>query len=149
MDSSRNTNVLLLVLTVLVAALGTLVLLQARSAAVVQDERQQKVDEDRAAGATFRMNVLGHLNAKPKWEYKVLSTMAEGHSRTGSAALSYASVTPSEGGLNELGLQGWELVASYLEMETAFPNFGKDKYVTGLQSNVRPQRAVLLFRRQL
>lgn len=59
------------------------------------------------------------------------------------------SVTPSQDELSKLGAEGWELVGSYLEMETAFPNFGNAGYVTGLQPNVRPQRAVLIFRRRL
>jgi hypothetical protein len=39
------------------------------------------------------------------------------------------------------------LATSYLEMETSHPNFGNDTYVTGLQANIRPQRAILIFKR--
>jgi hypothetical protein len=83
------------------------------------------------------------------WEYKVVSVMAEGHDRTGEGSMRYASVKPGEKELGKLGGEGWELVSSYLEMETSYPNFGKEAYVTGIQPNVRPQRAVLLFRRRV
>jgi len=82
-----------------------------------------------------------------QWEYLVLPVMAEGHERKGADAARYASVTPSKEELNKLGKEGWELVSSYLEMETAWPNFGNDNYVIGLQPNVRPQRVVLVFKR--
>jgi hypothetical protein len=41
------------------------------------------------------------------------------------------------------------IVGSYLEIETAYPNFGDSKYVTGLQPNVRPQRLVLVLRHRI
>lgn len=82
------------------------------------------------------------------WEYKVVQVAAQdGGSRTGSGAMRYATVTPAEDQLNELGKEGWELATSYLEMETAYPNFGNSDYVTGLQPNVRPQRLVMIFKR--
>lgn len=58
-------------------------------------------------------------------------------------------VNPTEIALNKLGSEGWLLVISYLELETAYPNFGDYKYVTGLQPNIRPQRAILLFKRYM
>jgi hypothetical protein len=82
-----------------------------------------------------------------RWEYKLVHVTAEGHDRVGKGSLNFASVTPSTDELNKLGVQGWELATSYLELETAFPNFGNDKYVSGIQPNVRPQRLVLIFRR--
>lgn len=88
-------------------------------------------------------------NAEQPWEYKVVGVFAEGHARTADQAGKPASVSPSEADLNALGRDGWEMVTSYLEMETAFPNFGDDKYVSGLQPNVRPQRVVFLFKRPL
>jgi outer membrane PBP1 activator LpoA protein len=77
----------------------------------------------------------------------VVSFLAESNDRTGSGALKYASVQVDEKQLQVMGADGWELVNAFLEMETAFPNFGSSEYVTGLQPNVRPQRAVLLFKR--
>jgi hypothetical protein len=89
----------------------------------------------------------GTFKPHPKYEYKVISLLAESNERTGAGALKYASVNVDETQLQSLGGQGWEMVDSFLEMETAFPNFGSSEYVTGLQPNVRPQRAVLLFKR--
>lgn len=39
--------------------------------------------------------------------------------------------------LDSLGNLGWELVDVITETETVHPNFGNDKYVTGLQPNTR------------
>ena len=86
---------------------------------------------------------------QPRYEYKVLAVQSEGHERTGESALKFASVTPSETELSKLGSAGWEVVASYLEIETAYPNFGKAEYVTGLQPNIRPQRVVMILRHRL
>ena len=49
--------------------------------------------------------------------------------------------------LDSLGSEGWELVSTYLEMETAFFNFGKSDLHTGIKENVRPQAVVALFKR--
>ena len=86
---------------------------------------------------------------QPRYEYKVLAVQSEGHERTGESALKFATVTPSEAELSKLGAAGWEVVGSYLEMETAYPNFGKAEYVTGLQPNIRPQRVVMILRRRM
>lgn len=86
-------------------------------------------------------------SAVPKYEYKILRLTSEGHDRTGDGAAKFATVQVSATELSQLGDEGWELVGSFLEMETAYPNFGNEKYVTGLQANVRPQGAVLLFKR--
>jgi hypothetical protein len=85
---------------------------------------------------------------KPKFEYKVLTLSTESNERTGAGALRYTSIKVDETQFASLGDEGWELVGSFLEMETAFPNFGKEEYVTGLQPNIRLQRAVLIFKRQ-
>ena len=85
---------------------------------------------------------------QPKYEYKVVRLMAESNDRTGTGAFRYSSVQIADKDLVLLGTEGWELVGTFLEMETAFANFGDEKYVTGLQPNIRPQSAVLLFKRQ-
>jgi len=91
----------------------------------------------------------GCLQFNNKWEYKVVNLYANDEtSRTGNTALKAQHIAPSETDLNELGRQGWELVTSYGEVETAFPNFGDSKYVTGLQPNIRPQSTVLIFKRK-
>ena len=84
--------------------------------------------------------------AAPQYEYKILAVSAEGYDRTGEDAMKFTTVTPKETELSKLGAAGWEVVGTYLEMETAFPNFGKAEYVTGLQTNVRPQRLVMILR---
>lgn len=83
-----------------------------------------------------------------KWEYKVYSISPEqSFERTGLQALKSTQITISENDLNKLGAEGWELSTSFLELETAHPNFGSSEYVTGLQPNVRPQRLVMIFKR--
>jgi hypothetical protein len=84
-----------------------------------------------------------------KWEYKVVSVSSESHDRTGTDGGKFSSITPDEEALNQLGGEGWELASSYLEMETAWVNFGDNSYVTGLQPNIRPQRVVFVFKRKL
>jgi hypothetical protein len=83
-----------------------------------------------------------------KWEYKVMTVYPEdSYERTGDEAWRIKTILPSETELIKLGNEGWELVSSYVEMETAFPNFGNDEYVTGIRENVRPQKLVLIFKR--
>jgi len=94
-----------------------------------------------------------HLGCRgnAQWEYRVVYVLAEDDDgaagRNGPDAEHYTTANPTDAELNALGADGWELVSTYLELETAFPNFGDANYVTGLQPNVRPQRLVLLFKR--
>ncbi len=81
------------------------------------------------------------------WEYKVISYNSDA-SRKGLESFQPASIIPSESGLSEMGAEGWEIVTSYLELETAFPNFGNDNYVMGIRENVRPQRLVIILKRE-
>ena len=83
----------------------------------------------------------------PTWEYKLFTIGAPTHERTGPNALASNEIIVDEKKLNEFGAAGWELTATWLEPETSFPNLSDNRYVTGIQSNVRPSRAVLLFRR--
>jgi hypothetical protein len=84
-----------------------------------------------------------------KYEYKITSFLTESNDRTGEGALKFATVKLDEGQVASMGLEGWELAGTFLEMETAYPNFGRSEYVTGLQPNIRPQRAILIFKRQI
>jgi hypothetical protein len=104
---------------------------------------------DRTESAKFRTDLFSTLKATPKWEYKTTYVLAGGASRTGEEAVKFSAVSLSDEEFSALGKQGWELVTSFLEMETSFVNFGDDKYVTGLQPNVRPQRAVFIFKRRI
>lgn len=82
------------------------------------------------------------------WEYThVKLSVRPKVQRRGPDAFDYTSINLSDAALDSLGKCGWELVGTYLEMETAFPNFGESGYVTGLQPNFRPQCLVLIFKR--
>lgn len=108
---------------------------------------REQLDESRSAAAVA---AAWHESAVApvRWEYRTVTIHADvSNRREGDGAGAFGSVTPGDEALNVLGADGWELVTSYLEMETAWVNFGNSRYVTGLQPNVRPQRAVLLFRR--
>lgn len=83
-----------------------------------------------------------------RWEYQTVEFPGTGISRTGSLALSASTIKIDSSRLNAMGEQGWELVDSFVEVETAFPNFGKEEYVAGLRENIRPQKAVLIFKRR-
>jgi hypothetical protein len=96
--------------------------------------------------AAIRAAALYRESHVQKWEYNVVY-MSQSRERLGEDAMKAAFILPSDESLDKLGAAGWELAASYLEMETAFPNFGNEKYVAGIQQNVRPQRLVLVFRR--
>ena len=64
--------------------------------------------------------------------------------------LSSATIIPSETSLNDLGKDGWEIASTYLEMETVYPNLlASGSGVAGLQSNTRPQRLVVIFKRPM
>jgi hypothetical protein len=95
----------------------------------------------------------GLLGERPvTWEYRVVNVspdVANDRGTTTAGGLAQNQITVSDAQLNALGLQGWELAGSYLEMETAFPNFGSADYVTGLRDNVRPQRLVLILKRSV
>jgi len=82
-----------------------------------------------------------------EWEYCTITFLSKDESRTGLGAMKATSIEYNNTEVSKLGAAGWELATSYLEMETAYPNFGKDEYVTGLQPNVRPQKLVLIFKR--
>lgn len=87
--------------------------------------------------------------AHERWEYDVVTISGAGYNRLTSPESFYADwIAPSVETLDEMGRQGWELAGCYLEMETAFPNFGNEDYVTGIRDNIRPQRLVLIFKRR-
>jgi len=101
-------------------------------------------NETRASFATLHNDIQ-----EARYQYKVLAVDSQGNDRTGDGAMKFTSITPNERELSSLGAAGWEVVASYLEMETAYPNFGKAEYVTGLQPNIRPQRVVMILRHRV
>lgn len=102
--------------------------------------------------ASIAFVACGRSDAAPPtsaraWEYRALAIDAPSHERTGANALAANQIALDEPTLNRLGAEGWSLATSYLETETAYPNLGNPKYITGLQPNVRPMRLVLVFMR--
>mgnify|MGYP001252815958 FL=1 len=94
--------------------------------------------------------ILFSGSSQPRWEYQYIREFQETpRDRNGSDAFKATMINPSPSKINALGEQGWELAGCYLEPETAWPNFGKDEYVTGLQPNVRAQSIVMIFKRRL
>lgn len=88
------------------------------------------------------------VSAAPAWEYKVVYATAGGnHERTGANALAVNDIVVEETVLNNLGKDNWEMVSSFLELETSFPNLADPKYTTGIHPNVRPKRLGLVFKR--
>ena len=113
----------------------------------------QQIEQVRGTDALLRRSEtiidLMRREMDVRYEYNVVAFSSEGNSRLGKEAAAFSTVTPSNEDLDKAGLAGWEVVTSYLEVETAFPNFGDDKFVTGIQPNVRPQRLVVILRRRL
>jgi hypothetical protein len=88
------------------------------------------------------------FSCNSNWEYKVIKFETSNYESSGREAF-YCDVNqPSDSLLNVYGSQGWELIDTYVEIETAHPNFGNDEYVTGLQPNVRTGNVVLIFKRK-
>lgn len=49
--------------------------------------------------------------------------------------------------LDSLGSEGWELVDTYTEIYTLFPNFGQKGYHTGMKENVKVKNICFVFKR--
>ena len=49
--------------------------------------------------------------------------------------------------VNTMAKDGWELVSTYTETTTVFPNFGNSEYVTGIRENVRTSVVNFVFKR--
>jgi hypothetical protein len=87
----------------------------------------------------------------PQWEYRTIRVLTSQQSeRTGLQAMKYSSIDSDSlaAQMQALGREGWEIVGSTVEMETAWPNFGRDDYVTGLQPNIRPQSMLVILKRK-
>lgn len=79
------------------------------------------------------------------WEYEVVKVVGEN-------AKSYAKFNPlvfddQKDMLNKMGKEGWELVSTYTEIATVFPNWGNEKVVTGIRDNVRTSVIHFVFKR--
>ncbi|MBD5367183.1 MAG: hypothetical protein HDR82_09345 [Bacteroides sp.] len=99
-----------------------------------------------AIGLLFFVNSCSNEKQKSqKWEYKTL--IAWGELSSQFDYFSNNSIPVPEVELNKLGEEGWELVSVYTRIQTVHPNFGNDKYVTGLQPNTRTHGVFYVFKR--
>jgi len=98
------------------------------------------------------------LHSPPRWQYTYVSVPARSAKytslkadREGHDAMSAAQIDRDrlKSLTEEMTKEGWELAGTALEIETAYPNFGKDEYVTGLRENVRPQALLMIFRKAI
>lgn len=92
--------------------------------------------------------VLYSCNTAPQpesitWEYKTI--IDDGSSRSEFSAKSFDAPADQ---LNKLGKEGWELVGVTTQTETQYPNFGDDKYVTGIRTNTRTATITYIFKRK-
>lgn len=78
------------------------------------------------------------------WEYKIVSV--DGKEAEKNAP---REIIVSNEDLNLFGKEGWELVDIYTTTETVHPNFGDEKYVTGLQPNTRTSKVNFVFKRKM
>ena len=99
------------------------------------------------ASALF-IGITIFYNTPSKWEYQTIRYSNSALQRYGEGAGEADMVNVDVNQLTSLGSQGWELVSSYLEMETSYVNFGKNEYVTGIQPNIRPQSVICIFKRK-
>jgi len=79
------------------------------------------------------------------WEYKIVKVAGkDAEVMADYGSLVYGDQTTM---LNKMGKDGWELISTYTEVSTAFPNFGNSGYVTGIRENVRTSVINFVFKR--
>lgn len=89
--------------------------------------------------------MLVSCNDDKSWEYKVVKVEGkEANSLPDFTTMEFDDQTSM---LNKMGNNGWELVSTYTEVGTAFPNFGNNEYVTGLRDNHRTCVVNFVFKR--
>lgn len=89
--------------------------------------------------------LLASCSKNTSWEYKVVKVAGkEAETLADYGALVYGDQTAM---LNKMGNEGWELVSTYTETATAFPNFGNSDYVTGIRDNTRTSVVNFVFKR--
>ena len=90
--------------------------------------------------------LLASCSKNTPWEYKVVKVAGKpAETLADYGALVYGDQTAM---LNKMGKEGWELVGTYTETATAFPNFGNSDYVTGIRDNTRTSVVNFVFKRQ-
>lgn len=101
---------------------------------------------------------INSLKAPVQWKYTYSSVPARSArytsleaDRTGSDAVSATQIDREilKSLTEEMTNSGWEFAGTAMEIETAYPNFGKDEYVTGLRENIRPQALLIVFRKAI
>lgn len=90
----------------------------------------------------FILLILGLTGCASKWEYKIVTV---DNSTKSEFYESDFKVTSED--LNLFGADGWELVNVYTITQTQHPNFGDDKYVTGIRENTRTESVNYVFKR--
>lgn len=81
-----------------------------------------------------------------QWEYKVVKVAGKSAKVLADyGALVYGDQTAM---LNKMGEEGWELVSTYTEIATVFPNFGNSEYVSGIRDNTRTCVVNFVFKKQ-
>ncbi len=97
--------------------------------------------------ALLVVNILSFVIAwmPKKWEYRVVKV--QGHAT--DSMQDFRSCEQNEGLLTQTLNQyrDWELVSTTTEIETVHPNYGNDKYVTGIQPNTRTCSVIFIFRK--
>lgn len=84
-------------------------------------------------------------NKNAEWEYKIVKVAgADAEVMADYGTLVFADQTAM---LNKMGKEGWELVSTYTETGTSFPNFGNSEYVTGIRDNTRTVVINFVFKR--
>lgn len=79
--------------------------------------------------------ILASCTNNNQWEYKVVKVAGKSAEVLADyGALVYGDQTAM---LNKMGEEGWELVSTYTEIATVFPNFGNSEYVSGIRDNTR------------
>lgn len=88
---------------------------------------------------------LGISSCTSNWEYKVVTVKG---TEKEVSKFDPKKFDVTDDNLNLFGKDGWELVGIYETVETVHPNFGDDRYVTGLQPNVRTAEVNFVFKRK-
>ena len=89
--------------------------------------------------------ILASCTNATQWEYKIVSIEGESEYEYSNFHNLKFGITNED--LNAYGFDGWELVDVYTTTETKHPNFGDDKYVTGIRENTRTSTVNFVFKR--
>lgn len=89
------------------------------------------------------LSILCLTGCTTQWEYKIVTV---DNSTDSDFRESNFKVTSSD--LDLFGVDGWELVNVYTITQTQHPNFGDDKYVTGIRENTRTESVNFVFKRK-